>query len=159
MNTGNIMAVSTRGEIVPFPVVATPYGEYNGQVSDDGHWMTYISDESGVIECYVTSFPKPGRKWQISTGGGSESRWDPKGKGLYYFGADSRFYFVEAQWDATSFAIGQTRTLSESITEISYRVAPDGEHLLILEDADEGSVSPLTLVTGWVDDLESRRQR
>jgi Tol biopolymer transport system component len=159
MNTGNIMAVPTRGDIKPFAVVATPYGEYTGKVSSDAHWMTYISDESGVIECYVTSFPKAGRKWQISTGGGSQSHWDPKGKGLYYFGADSRFYFVEARWDASSFAIGQTTTMSESITELGYQVAPDGERLLVLEDADEGSVAPLTLVTGWVGELEARADR
>jgi hypothetical protein len=121
--------------------------------------MTYISDESGVFECYVTTFPDPGRKWQISTGGGSEARWDPKGEGLYYFGADNRFYFVEARWDASSFAIGQTTALSESITEISYQVAPDGERLLLLEDADEGGAAPLTLVTGWVADLQSRGQQ
>ena len=121
--------------------------------------MSYISDESGVIECYVTSFPKAGRKWQISTGGGAEPRWDPKGKGLYYFSAGNRLYFVEARWDESSFAIGRSTALFESVTEISYRVAPDGERLLLLEDADEGSLSPLTLVTGWVADLESRTRK
>jgi Tol biopolymer transport system component len=156
LNTGNIMAVPTKGERKPFPVVATPYGEYNGEVSDDGHWMTYISDESGVIECYVTSFPDAGRKWQISTGGGTESHWDPKGRGIYYFGADNRFYFVEAKWDESSFAIGGTSALFESNTEIWYRVAPDGERFLILEDADEGGIAPLTLVNGWDVELKSR---
>ncbi len=156
LNTGNIMAVPMSGEPKPFPVVATPYGEYNGLVSDNGRWMTYISDESGVIECYVTSFPDAGRKWQISIGGGTQPRWDPKGRGIYYFGADSRFYFVEARWDESSFAIGETTALFESNTENWYQVAPDGERFLILEDADEGGITPLTLVSGWDEELKSR---
>ena len=33
---------------------------------------------------------------------------------------------------------------------------PDGERFFILKDADEGSVTPLTLVSGWDEELESR---
>jgi Tol biopolymer transport system component len=154
LNTGNILAVPTQGERKPFPVVATPYGEYNGVVSPDGHWMAYMSDESGVFECYVVSFPDASRKWQISTGGATEARWDPKGHGLYYYGTAGTFHFVEAEWDETSFAIGATTALFESPNRVSYQVAPDGDRLLVLEDADDGSVEPLTLIMGWNERLK-----
>ena len=43
--------------------------------------------------------------------------------------------------------------------EIACEITPEGNRLLILEDADEGSVSPLTIVGGWTQDLDRRRQR
>ncbi|MDH3217220.1 MAG: protein kinase [Candidatus Krumholzibacteria bacterium] len=158
-NTGNIWAVPADGAGEPFQVVGTKYGEYNGTVSGDGNWIAYISDESGSFEVYVTSFPAAGRKWQISSGGGFQPNWDPSGRGIYYFGADNTFYFVKTEQDANMFAIGKTTPLFESNAEISYDLTPDGERLLILEDADEGSIWPLTLVTSWVSDLESRQRR
>ena len=73
------------GDREPFPVVATDYGEYDAVLSPDGNWVAYLSDESGQFEVYVTSFPEPGRKWQISSGGGDDPSWAPDGKGIYYF--------------------------------------------------------------------------
>jgi Tol biopolymer transport system component len=157
-NTGNVWVAPLDGG-EPFEVVGTKYGEYGAVVSGDGNWIAYISDESGRFEVYVTSFPKPSRKWQVSSGGGFQPTWNPKGRGIYYFGADNTFYFVETEHDADMFAIGKTEKKFESNAEISYDVAPDGVRLLILEDADEGSISPLTLVTGWTQDLEDYRQR
>ena len=46
--------------------------------------MAYVSDESGSNEVYVTTFPEPARRWQISTDGGTEPVWDPDGRTLYY---------------------------------------------------------------------------
>lgn len=153
LNTGNIMAVPTNGDRKPFPVVATPYGEYNGIVPNNGHWLTYVSDESEAFECYVTSFPDAKRKWQISSGGGSLPRWDPRGKGIYYYG-DGYFYLVEAKWDASSFAVGSTTRLFESPNMMGYQVSDDGERFLVLEDADDSNTTPLTIVTGWNAGLE-----
>jgi dipeptidyl aminopeptidase/acylaminoacyl peptidase len=148
-NAGNIMAVPTQGERQPFTVVATPYGEYNGVISKDGRWMAYVSDESGVMECYVTSFPQSHRKWQISNGGAIGPRWDPNDKGMYYMGADGVLYFVEAEWDETSFAIGATRALFEVSNALAYQLSRDGTRILVLEDADSGGSAPLTLISNW----------
>ena len=35
----------------------------------DGKWLAYHSNESGKTEVYVTPFPGPGRKWQVSGAG------------------------------------------------------------------------------------------
>src|SRR5262249_15590213 len=37
--------------------------------SPDGRWLAYASNESGTLEVYLRSFPGPGGRWQISTGG------------------------------------------------------------------------------------------
>jgi eukaryotic-like serine/threonine-protein kinase len=56
----------------------------NGQISPDGKWLAYASDESGTWEIYVTSFPNAAGKWQVSRGGGTEPRWRGDGKEIYY---------------------------------------------------------------------------
>jgi Tol biopolymer transport system component len=147
LNTGNIMAVPTQGEHKAVPVMATPYGEYNGVVSADGHWLAFISDESGRFETYVTSFPVAERKWQISSGGGNEPRWDPLGRGLYYNG-NGQLLFVEAEWDDENFAVGPTTVLFQSGNMLGFQVAPDGERFLALEDFDKGG-QPLAVVLNW----------
>jgi Tol biopolymer transport system component len=153
--TGDLWALPVAGDREPFPVVNSPHGEYNGRVSPNGKWIAYDSDESGQFEVYVTSFPTAGRKWQLSSGGGANPEWAPDGGAVYYIG-NNTFFSVETSPGEGTFGIGQTRRLFESNTVISYRVDPDGDRLLIIEDADEGGVNPLTLVSGWVTDLERK---
>lgn len=57
-----------------------------GQISPDGKWVAYASNETGDWEVYVTSFPNAEGKWQVSPGGGTEPRWRGDGKELFYRG-------------------------------------------------------------------------
>ena len=52
------------GEPTWFPT--SKGSETNGQISPDGKWVAYVSDESGDWEIYVTSFPDAAEKWQVS---------------------------------------------------------------------------------------------
>lgn len=54
------------------------------QFSPDGHWLAYISDETGRQEVYVQSFPPGGGKWQVSRNGGRLARWRRDGKELVF---------------------------------------------------------------------------
>jgi Tol biopolymer transport system component len=51
------------------------YSKRNGQFSPDGRWIAYEKNDSGRFEILVQSFPEPGGKWQVSTGGGVQPRW------------------------------------------------------------------------------------
>ena len=62
------------------PFLRTPFNESVPRFSPDGHWLAYISDESGRYEVYVQPYPGPGSKWQISTEGGTEPVWNPNGR-------------------------------------------------------------------------------
>ena len=146
-----------EGEREPFPVLDSEHGEYFGRVSPNGNWIVYNSDESGQFEVYVTSFPEAGRKWQISSGGGLNAHWAHDGKAIYYVG-NNTFYRVETSTGETTFGIGQSERLFESNTVTTYCLDPNGERLVLIEDADEGGVNPLTIVSEWVTDLE-RKQR
>ena len=55
------------------PLIAQPqFAERGGDLSPDGRWIAYYSDESGVFQVYVRPFPavESGR-WQVSSDGGS----------------------------------------------------------------------------------------
>ncbi len=66
------------------PVLATRGRDYSPILSDDGRWMAYVSDETGVVEVYVSSFPDPATRRQVSIGGGSEPVWAHSGRELFF---------------------------------------------------------------------------
>jgi serine/threonine-protein kinase len=64
--------------------------------SPDGRWIAYQSDESGIPEIYVRSFPaERGGKWQISSGGSEFSLWSKKRHQLFYTSQDNRIMVVD----------------------------------------------------------------
>ena len=66
------------------PFLVTPFFEGDPTFSPDGHWLVYVSNESGRPEVYVQPFPGPGGKWQISTEGGTEPAWNRNGREMFY---------------------------------------------------------------------------
>jgi serine/threonine-protein kinase len=63
----------------------TPFQESEPRVSPDQHWIAYLSDENGEVECYVRRFPSSEGKVQVSAGGGgSFPWWLPGSDGIVY---------------------------------------------------------------------------
>ena len=59
------------------------YVETQPQVSPDGRWMAYASDESGQPQVYVRPFPEVDKGWwQVSTSGGDSPLWSRDGREL-----------------------------------------------------------------------------
>ena len=56
--------------------------------------MAYSSNESGRGDVYVTRFPEPGGKWQVSTNGGGFPVWSRDGRELFYRGSDGTLMAV-----------------------------------------------------------------
>jgi len=50
----------------------------------------YESDRTGRYEVYLRPFPGPGSDTLVSTAGGTQVRWNPNGKELFYFSAFDR---------------------------------------------------------------------
>jgi eukaryotic-like serine/threonine-protein kinase len=131
--------------------------------SPDGHWVAYISDESGRYEVYVQPYPGPGGKFQISTDGGTEPVWNPKGRELFYRTGD-KMMAVDIRTQP-SFSAGKPKMLFQGPyvpTRASfpyYDVSPDGEHFLMIKLNESASSSPLTqivLVQSWFEELKQK---
>jgi len=58
--------------------------EYRSIKELNYNYIAYSSNESGQFEAYVQPFPPNGSRWTVSSDGGEEPIWSPKGDKLYY---------------------------------------------------------------------------
>ncbi len=137
----------------PTPLLNTNANESNGQISPDGKWVAYASDESGNWEIYVTSFPGVAGKWQVSRGGGTEPRWRGDGKEIYYIGANGMLTSVPVNSDAgfstatpTPLFQIQGRAPISSTDLFTYDVAKDGQRFLVNHYVSPEHIPPLTIL-------------
>lgn len=84
----DIFMVSVHGGD-PIPVVTDPFGQFGGMVSPDGRWIAYTSSETGVYEVHVRPFNRPGKRYQVSSGGGLHAMWGPTSTEICYFSGSS----------------------------------------------------------------------
>jgi Tol biopolymer transport system component len=133
-------------------VVGTPADELYGQVSPDGRWLAWASDESGRYEVFVGSFPDArGSRFQVSHDGGTQPRWHPKGAELFFKTPDNMLTAVPIEASSSTFSVGTPTALFRIVefTGWTYAVAPDGERFLVRERLAERDASPITLLTDW----------
>jgi serine/threonine-protein kinase len=70
-----------QGERRAQPLIQTPFTERNADISPDGRWLAYESNDSGQLEVYVRPFPNVNDgRWQVSTGGGTVPLWAGTGE-------------------------------------------------------------------------------
>jgi hypothetical protein len=162
-NLGILSMAGTRAARPLDPSRAQLLDAY-GQVSADGKWLAFASNESGRMEVYVQSFPSPdGGKWQVSSDGGVYPRWGAGGRELFYVALDGKLMSVSVRGEA-ALEIGSAEPLFEPRMvggagiavgrQQQYAVAPDGRRFLINAPVEDGSVSPLTVVLNWQSLLE-----
>jgi len=134
------------------PVATTPFDENFGQFSPDGHWVAYQTNESGRREVVVQSFPDPGTRRQVSVDGGTQPRWSPDGKELYFVGPDSRLMAVKLAIAAGSVEPAAATALFQlrlsGVPKHQYSVAADGR-FLVNEVVEDLASSLLTVVVNW----------
>jgi len=137
----------------PAPFLAAKDSVSNGQISRDGKWVAYASNESGAWEIYVTTFPDTAGKWQVSRGGGSEPRWRGDSKEIFYIGPTGMLMAVSVDTRG-AFSTGRPAPLFQTYRRaplastdlFSYDVYKDGMRFLVNRHAKPDNVAPLTIV-------------
>ncbi|MBZ5718916.1 MAG: protein kinase [Acidobacteriia bacterium] len=126
----------------------------DGQFSPDGKWVAYFSQESGRTEVFVTQFPGPRGKWQISSNGGLYPRWRRDGKAIFYWAADHTLMEAEVETKDGELQVRKLTPLFKAVMPVSpfgsptYDVTPDGQRFIVITAPSTGE-QPLTLVTNW----------
>jgi len=141
----------------PIAFLQTEFNELQGQMSPDGHWMAYVSDESGSQEVYVRQFPAAEGKWRISTAGGIQPRWRRDSRELFFVSPDGKMNAVTVKavtGTKPSFEASAPRPLFDShIVDIpvafEYDVTADGNRFLVTTKNAVGYALPLNVVVNW----------
>jgi Tol biopolymer transport system component len=142
-----------------FPVVKTRFDEREGQFSPDSRWIAYQSDESGGYQIYLQPFPGPGERIAVSVDGGTQPRWSPDGRELFYLAADESLMSAPVSFTAGGRAqvqaptrLFQTRISFGAVPGANrqqYAVAPDGKRFLVTVGSIPESAPPITVVLNW----------
>jgi hypothetical protein len=85
----DIWRLPLDGDVPARPLVESRFDETEPEVSPDGRWLAYASNESGRYEVYVADLFDPSLRWQVTTTGGVGPAWAADGAALRYgAGAD-----------------------------------------------------------------------
>jgi hypothetical protein len=93
----NSWMLPLEGDKKPVPLLHSRFNETEAQISPDGHWLLYLSDESGRTEAYVQSFPNPGPRYQVTTTGAFFIGWSGDGKHIAVLGSDGLLSLADVQ--------------------------------------------------------------
>jgi serine/threonine-protein kinase len=155
------------------PVVRTTFNETNAELSPDGRWVAYQSNESGRDEVHVRPFPNTsGGRWTISADGGTRPVWARNGRELFYLVGFSpnpvRLMRVEVT-TASGFSADAPQLVFEgqyfadpriNVRGRTYDVSPDGQRFLMIKDTDRAEMVPappsMTVVLNWQEELKQR---
>jgi len=138
----DIWALPLSAGAQPYPVFATTFDEVAAHFSPDGHWVSYLSDQSGRRSVHVAPFPVTGQSVRVSTDSAdSTPLWSGDGKRLYY-SSDKTIKVV----DMTSpLHPGAPREVAR--TGGVWAVDPKTERLVILDTTGAvANETPLTVI-------------
>jgi Tol biopolymer transport system component len=138
----------------PVPLLITEFNERQARFSPDGHWVAYLSDESGQDEVYVRPFSinsdgttvEAGGKWPISNGFGGNPHWRGDGRELYYRSREGRLMAVEITTNPV-FRAGNPQPLGFSPPSPAWDSSSDGKRFLARTPTS--GPQPYTVILNW----------
>jgi Tol biopolymer transport system component/tRNA A-37 threonylcarbamoyl transferase component Bud32 len=146
------------GDTTPRPIANNPAAiETMPRISPDGHWIAFVTNESGRDEVVVQPFPGPGGRVQVSAGGGAEPVWSRDGRRLFYRG-DARLMAATIHATPAFTVVARDTVLADTYVRSSnphanYDVLPDGTHFVFLQPDNQGE---LMVVANWESVLQAR---
>jgi eukaryotic-like serine/threonine-protein kinase len=156
---GDIVMVALEGERRVEPLIHTQFDERNPELSPDGRWLAYQSNESGQFEIYVRPFPRVDEgRWQVSTGGGAQPLWERSGRALYYI-ADGVMMRVPVEAGATFSYGNPVRTINVAEYLLDpvgrpYDISPDGRRFLMIRNDTMSGAATINVVLNWTEELK-----
>lgn len=130
------------------------------ELSPDGRYVAYQSDESGRNEVYVRPFPEGGGKWQISIDGGGKPRWEGDGTEIFYVKGD--ILMVVPVTSQENFTHGAPRALFDGEGVFrgigqNYDVTADGQRFVVVEGARSADPREIQVVQNWYEEFRERQ--
>jgi len=152
----------------PAPGIRLQYPEF----SPDGHWIAYVSNESGQEEVWVRAYPQGGAPHKISAGAAAVAPiWASGGKELLYrsTAGDVQSFFSVSITSANPFHSSPPQKLfeidrpgySNQLGIRDWDATSDGQRFLLVRapDVQEKPVREFEITLNWTEELSRRVKR
>ena len=153
-------------------LVQTPFTERNADISPNGRWLAYESDESGQFEVYVRPFPNvDDSRWKVSTGGGRVPLWARNGREIFFMTLRGESLMAAAILESPGSAAFRSRTpiklfdtrgylVPPTVAGRPYDVSADGGRFLMIKPVsarrETSTPQSITVVQNWQEELKQR---
>jgi serine/threonine-protein kinase len=130
-----------------------PWSEWSAAFAPDGRFVAYSSTENGAEDVFVTTYPEPTGKWQLSMDGGSGPVWSADGSEVY-FASPAAVMAVPIDRGGDGIRPGLPRQLFTGPFKLrtapirNFDVAPDGRFVMVKE-LYLAQRRQLVLMQGW----------
>jgi len=123
------------------------------QLSPDSRWLAYAAGEPGRVEVYVSAFPTPQGRRQVSGAGGNFPRWSRDGRELFFLSGQNELMSAPVAIEAGRIAVGAPKALfsiqpSGRRVGYPYDVTAD-ERFLVNVGVEPDEPITVTLLTNW----------
>jgi Tol biopolymer transport system component len=145
------------------PLLNSSANESHPNLSNDGKWLAYGSDQSGREDVFVCSFPDLSNIKQVSTDGGVEPVWSPEGDKLYFRDITGDKLMVVSTHDNNDGALkfSKPQLVVEGNFHPSlgpwgrnYDLSPDGKELIFISEARVDSLAnQVNIILNWQQEL------
>jgi len=129
---------------------------YNGQVSPDGKWLAYASDESGRDEVYIRRYPSLGDATPVSTAGGYWPHWSRTGRELFFRAGDA-VMAVDVQTTPRLHTSTPRRLFGGSYVGAGrngdFDVSVDAQRFVMVKSDEASVLNQLTVIQNWAEEL------
>ena len=157
VGNSNIYARRLRGDTATVTIVASPSADMQIGLSPNAKWIAFSTDERGVKEVVVGSFPDMKVRRVVSRGGGSEARWSRSGRELFFeSGGQLKVVSVGAGPDLE---ISEPRALfslagyRRARNRAQYDVAPGDQRFIMIKEPPAPAIPMVIYVENWFAEL------
>ena len=140
----------------PRVLLSTAAYEGGAQLSPDGKWLLYVSNELGGSEVFVQPYPAMNHRVQVSSGDGRQPIWNPKGGEIFYRSAN-RMMAVRltttpagAQLTSPVPLFSGRYAFGGGLTIPNFSISRDGNQFILVK---EQAGAHLNVVFNWFNDL------
>jgi Tol biopolymer transport system component len=145
--------LSLEGDAKPEMILKKDFSTDEPQLSPDGHWLAYISQESGQWEVYVEPFREEGERVRVSTEGGGQPKWRGDGRELFYVSPDGQLMAVDVRMSDGRMEVGLPVALFPGVIADAirdhYAVTADGQRFLVPMPVGNETKRRLHVITSW----------
>jgi serine/threonine-protein kinase len=151
------------------PFIATNYTEAHPELSPDGRFLAYMSNDTGQQQIYVVPFPDRNGRWLISQETGTRPVWSANGKELFYATSAGAIMAVPILQTSPTFVAGNPVKLFDWPTigvpglARTYDVSRDGRRFLMIKEpggvSRDAPPSTMAVVLNWVEEVKARLPR